>query len=152
MGDGVRVVGVAQNSDALLMTNAQQTQGTLSQSTALQQVLQGAQAVFAEPGSSGISADLSNFWQAWDGISQDPSNPAPRTQVVDLAQNLASDFQQAAQQLAQPAGQRAGAGDVVGGPGQHHAPAGGTLNKQIAAVAGSGSPGQRLDRPAQPAR
>src|ERR1700728_1972898 len=46
VGDGVRVVGVSQNSDGLLATNAMQTQGVLAQSTALQQVLQGAQSVF----------------------------------------------------------------------------------------------------------
>ncbi len=99
VGDGVRVVGVSQNGDGLLATNAQQSQGVLAQSSALQQVLQGAQAVFPEPSSAGISADLSTFWQSWDAISQNPSNPAPRTAVVDLAQSLASDFQQASQQL-----------------------------------------------------
>jgi len=99
VGDGVRTVAVTQNSDQLLATNAQQSQGLLSQSTALQQILQGAQAVFPEPSSSGIAADLSSFWQSWDAIAQNPSNLPPRTQVVDLAQNLVSDFQQAATQL-----------------------------------------------------
>ncbi len=99
VGDGVRVDGVTQNTDGLLATNALQTQGVLSQSTALQQILQGAQSAFPVSSSAGIASDLSSFWQSWDAISQDPSNPAPRTQVVDLAQNLVSDFQQASQQL-----------------------------------------------------
>ncbi|HUY22917.1 MAG TPA: flagellar hook-associated protein FlgK [Acidimicrobiales bacterium] len=99
VGDGVRTVGVTQSNDGLLATNALQTQGALSQSTALQQVLQGAQGVFPEPSSSGIAADLSSFWQSWDAISQNPSNLAPRTETVALAQNLVSDLQQAAQQL-----------------------------------------------------
>lgn len=99
VGDGVRVVAVTQNSDGLLATNAQQTQGILSQSSALQQVLQAAQAVFPVSGSSGIASDLSSFWQAWDAIAQNPSSPAPRTEVVDDAQNLVSDFQQASQQI-----------------------------------------------------
>src|SRR5580692_5554754 len=135
VGDGVRVAGVTQNNDGLLTTNALQSQAVLAQSTSLQQVLQGAQAVFPEPGSSGISADLSAFWQSWDAVSQDPSNPAPRTQVVDLAQNLASDFQQAAQQLgnlqgnaqAQVTSSVAQANTML----QQVA----TLNKQIVAVA-----------------
>jgi flagellar hook-associated protein 1 len=99
VGDGVRVVGVTQNSDGLLATNALQTQGVLSQSTALQQILQGAQSVFPVSTSSGIASDLSSFWQSWDAISQDPSNAAPRTQVIDDAQNLVSDFQQASAQI-----------------------------------------------------
>ncbi|HVC71224.1 MAG TPA: flagellar hook-associated protein FlgK [Acidimicrobiales bacterium] len=144
VGDGVRVVGVTQNTDGLLITNAQQSRAVLSQSTSLQQVLQGAESVFPEPGSSGISADLASFWQAWDGISQDPSNPAPRTQVVDLAQNLASDFQQAAEQLgnlqsnaqAQVSSQVAQANTMLRQVA--------SLNTQIAAVNGSGSPANAL--------
>jgi flagellar hook-associated protein 1 len=99
VGDGVLVTGVTQNTDGLLATNALQTQGVLSQSTALQQILQGAQSVFPVSTTSGIAPDLSSFWQSWDAISQDPSNPAPRTEVVDAAQNLVSDFQEASQQL-----------------------------------------------------
>jgi flagellar hook-associated protein 1 len=99
VGDGVRVAGVTQNSDGLLATNALQTQGVLSQSTSLQQILQGAQSVFPVSTTSGISADLTTFWQSWDAISQNPSSAAPRTEVIDDAQNLVSDFQQASQEL-----------------------------------------------------
>lgn len=99
VGDGVSVTGIDQNGDSLLMTNVLQSQGALSQSTALQQVLQGVEAAFPEPNGSGIANDLSTFWQSWDAVAQDPSNPAPRAQVVDLAQNLATDFNQASTQL-----------------------------------------------------
>ncbi|HXQ62582.1 MAG TPA: flagellar hook-associated protein FlgK [Acidimicrobiales bacterium] len=144
VGDGVRVVGVAQNGDGLLATNAQQSQGVLAQSTSLQQVLQGAQAVFPEPSSSGISADLSTFWQSWDAISQDPSNPAPRTAVVDLAQSLASDFQQASQQLSnlQSNAQAQVASSVSSANTMLQQVA--TLNGQITTTEGSGAPANAL--------
>ncbi len=144
VGDGVRVVGVSQNGDGLLATNAQQSQGVLSQSTALQQVLQGAQAVFPEPSSAGISADLSTFWQSWDAISQDPSNPAPRTAVVDLAQSLASDFQQASQQLSnlQTNAQAQVTTSVASANTMLQQVA--TLNGQITATEGSGAPANAL--------
>jgi len=144
VGDGVRVVGVSQNGDGLLATNAQQSQGVLSQSTSLQEVLQGAQAVFPEPSSSGISADLSTFWQSWDAISQDPSNPAPRTAVVDLAQSLASDFQQASQQLSnlQSNAQSQVTTSVATANTMLQQVA--TLNGQITTTEGSGAPANAL--------
>ena len=144
VGDGVRTVAVTQNNDGLLATNALQTQGTLSQSTSLQQILQGAQAVFPEPSSSGISADLSTFWQSWDAITQDPSNPAPRTEVVALAQNLVSDFQQASQQLnnLQDNAQSQVSSSVAQANTLLKQVA--TLNGQITAVEGSGSPANSL--------
>lgn len=144
VGDGVRTVGVLQNTDGLLATNAQQTQGILSQTTSLQQILQGAQAVFPEPSASGISADLSSFWQSWDAVSQDPANPAPRTQVVDLAQNLVSDFQQASQQLGnlQTNAQTQVASSVTQVNSLLAQAA--TLNQKIGATQGSGSPANSL--------
>ena len=144
VGDGVRVDGVTQNTDGLLATNALQTQGVLSQSTSLQQILQGAQSVFPVSSSSGISADLSTFWQSWDAISQDPSNPAPRTQVVDLAQNLVSDFQQASQQLTnlQSNAQTQVTTSVTQANSLLQQVA--TLNGQIGATEGGGSPANSL--------
>jgi flagellar hook-associated protein 1 FlgK len=144
VGDGVRVVGVSQNGDQLLTTNAQQSQGILAQSTALQQILQGAQAAFPEPSSSGISADLSSFWQSWDAISQDPSNPAPRTEVVDMAENLSSDFQQASQQIAnlQDNAQASVTSSVSQANTMLQQVA--TLNGQITAIQGSGTTANSL--------
>jgi len=144
VGDGVRVDAVTQNSDGLLATNALQTQGVLSQSTALQQILQGAQSAFPVSGSSGIASDLSSFWQSWDAISQNPSDPAPRTQVVDLAQNLVSDFQQASQQLtnlqSNAQSQVATSVTQVNSILKQMA----TLNGEIGATEGGGSPANSL--------
>jgi flagellar hook-associated protein 1 len=144
VGDGVRVVGVSQNSDGLLATNAMQTQGVLAQSTALQQVLQGAQSVFPVSTTSGIAADLSTFWQSWDAISQNPSSTAPRTAVVDDAQNLVSDFQEASQQISnlQTNAQDQLATSVSQANTMLAQVA--TLNGEIGATEGSGSPANAL--------
>ena len=99
VGDGVRVTSVTQTGDTLLLSNAQQAGAALAQSTALQQVLQQAQFSFQEPSSSGLSSDLSKFWQSWDQVASNPSDPAGRQSVVDLAQNVATDLQQASAQL-----------------------------------------------------
>lgn len=99
VGGGVRVASVSQVSDSLLVTNAQQTSGALAQGSALQQVLQQAQLAFQEPSSNGMSNDLANFWQSWDAIASNPSDPAARIQTIDQAQTVATDLQQANTQL-----------------------------------------------------
>lgn len=144
VGDGVRVTGVVQNADQLLATTAQQTQGVLSQSTALQQILQGAQSVLPEPSSSGIGAALSSFWQAWDAVNQDPSNPAPRTQIVDLAQNLVADFQQASSQLSALQGNAESQVSSAVGTVNTELAQVASLNVQIGATQGSGGPANSL--------
>ncbi len=99
IGGGVRVAGISQSGDWLLTANAQQTQGGLSQLSALQQVLQTTQSAFQEPSTTGLSAALSNFWQSWDSVAQNPSDPAARTDVLGAAQTVTSDLNSAAQQL-----------------------------------------------------
>jgi flagellar hook-associated protein 1 FlgK len=105
VGDGVRVATIAQTPDQLARTADQQAKGTLASSTALQQVLTEVQDAFPEPNSGqGISNQLASFWSSWDAITQDPSSPAPYTQVVDEAQGLATSLQQASQTITQAAG------------------------------------------------
>jgi len=101
-GDGVRVATIAQAPDQLAEAANQQAQGALAQSSALQQVLTEVQNAFPEPNSGqGISNQLATFWSSWDAINQDPSNPAPYTQVVDEAQGLATSLNQASAALTQ---------------------------------------------------
>lgn len=100
VGDGTRVTSVTQTGDTLLVSNAQQAQASLAQSSALQQVLQQAQLSFQEPSTSGLAQALSAFWQSWDQVASNPSGPAGRQQVVDNAQNVATDLQQASAQMA----------------------------------------------------
>lgn len=101
VGGGVQVTGVTQAPDGLLAASAQQANGALAQSTALQQVLSQAQTAFPEPSSTGFGAQLSAFWQSWDAVAQNPSALAPRTEVVTAAQNLAVSLQQASSQITQ---------------------------------------------------
>jgi flagellar hook-associated protein 1 FlgK len=139
VGGGVQVSSVSQASDGLLQTNVQQTSGALAQSATLQQVLTGAQSVFPEPGSNGLSAQLSSFWQAWDGIVQDPSASAPRAQVVALAQNIATTLNQSDAQITQlQTNAQSQLGSAVGATNTLLAQVAG-LNTQIVAAKGAGA-------------
>jgi len=139
IGGGARVDSVTQANDGLLQANAAQTTGALAQATALQQVLSSAQGIFPEPGSNGISAQLSSFWQAWDTLAQDPSNPAGSTQVVNLAHNLTTALSQASGQLTQlQTSAQSQLGSVVGQTNNVLAQVA-QLNTQIVASKGAGA-------------
>ncbi len=102
VGSGVEVLGISQVPAQLAQTVDNQAQANLAQATARQQVLQQIQSLFPEPNGSGaISSQLASFWNAWDAIDQNPTSPAPYTQVVEQAQGLATTFNQTAQELAQ---------------------------------------------------
>jgi flagellar hook-associated protein 1 FlgK len=158
VGNGVQVTSIGQVTNALLSANNLQAQGALQALTASQQVLTAIQDVFplgqSAPASStqgstntSIAGQLANFWNSFDAIAQDPSALAPRSQVVDQAQGLATSLNEAATQLSQLAtntvGQLQGQLGQVNGLLQQAA----QLNEQIVATqGGGGSPNQLVDQ------
>lgn len=94
-GYGSRVATISQAGDQLLTNSSLQASASLAQSTALQQVLSQAQLAFQNSTTGGLTTDLSSFWQSWDAVASNPTDAAARQQVVDGAQNLISDLQQA---------------------------------------------------------
>lgn len=48
--------------------------------------------IFGEPGKSGISTNLNEFWSAWGDLSNDPENESARMVVVDKAVALGKNF------------------------------------------------------------
>lgn len=147
VGGGVRATSISQASDGLLAANAQQASGALAQSTALQQVLQQAQLAFQEPSSSGLAADLSNFWQSWDQIAQNPTDPAARLDVVDGAQGLVNDFQQASSQLTTTSKEAASQLSTVVGKTNNLLSQVANLNQQIVVTkSGGGSANSLIDQ------
>ncbi len=105
VGAGVWMAGVDQAGSALLTAGARAASAAAAQMQATSTVLSGVTAAFPEPSSTGLAAQLATFWSAWDGIGNAPSQPAPRTQVVDLAQNLVTTLHSASAQIASAQGQ-----------------------------------------------
>lgn len=144
VGDGVRVADVGQAGDSLLMVNAQQAQGAQSYATATQQVLQSVQSAFPDLSSGGLSSDLSSFWQSWDAVAQNPTDPTAREGVIASAQTVVSDLHQLNQQLttmqANTQSQLSGAVGQSNVLLQQLA----TLNKQIVTTIGSGESANSL--------
>jgi flagellar hook-associated protein FlgK len=102
VGSGVEVASISQVANAVLAATALAGQSSLAYASTAQQIAQSIQEVFPEPnGSSGISTQLSNFWNSWDQIAADPTALAPRTEVVAQAQSLATSINLTATDLSQ---------------------------------------------------
>ena len=101
IGAGVTVLNVTQATDAVLSADNLSATAAAAGSSALQQTLSAVQSIFPEPGSNGLQSQLSTFWSSWDAIATNPSETAPRTEVIDQAENIASTLNQATTQLTQ---------------------------------------------------
>lgn len=101
IGTGVNVAGINRLTDSFTTTQlrtalAQQAAGTVTRDTTAQ-----IEAIFDEMSGHGISSLLSQFWSSWQDLSNAPTDPGARTNVVARAQALSSALQQSASQLAQ---------------------------------------------------
>jgi flagellar hook-associated protein 1 len=156
VGGGVEVNEISQATNSMLSANNWQAQGALSSLTSLQSVLGTIQNVFpigqttSSSGAStttntGLAGQLANFWNAWDGIAQDPSGTAPRTDVIDDAQGIATTLQEASTQLSQISAN--GVTQLSDQVGQVNTLLGqvASLNQQIDTVVGAGANPDSLD-------
>jgi flagellar hook-associated protein 1 len=107
-GTGVEVTGISQASDTLLNTQIQSENSVNSSLTAQQTALQNAETYLNEtitnnntgttsPG--GLTADISNLFNAFQSVSTDPTDPTQRQALVAGAQNLTTEFNQVSSQL-----------------------------------------------------
>jgi flagellar hook-associated protein 1 len=98
MGTGVVLDQIQSLRDPILeiqLNQETQQQSSLNaQLTQLQQIQTG-----FSGSNSGIGADISNFFNALEQLSPDPSNLALRQSVLTAAGNLATDFNTAANNL-----------------------------------------------------
>lgn len=101
IGSGVTIESVQQIQNSLLNGSMQNAQAGLGQYQSLASALQGVQQAFPEPGANGISAAMSDFFNAWSGLSANPSSYAAKLAVQQAAQTLTSRVQGTYQQLQQ---------------------------------------------------
>ncbi len=61
---------------------------------AQEQALEKAELMLGDSESSGLSSAMSEFWNAWQGLSNNPSGVAERTSLISAGQYLATTFNQ----------------------------------------------------------
>jgi flagellar hook-associated protein 1 FlgK len=142
LGQGVDVTTISRIRDQFLDSSYRnqnaQTSGNNTASTLLGQV----QAALAEPGGSGLSSALNQFWTSWSGLQSNPSNQGAMSAVLGAGQTVAQSLNTLSGELStlesQVNGQYTTLTDPTTGPVATDAKQIASLNVQIAAAQTSG--------------
>jgi len=92
-GIGVTAESVTRARASYLDSIYRQTAADSGLYTTSQNYLSAVQSLFGEPGSSGLSATMNQFFSDWQTLSQNPSDPAFQTTVQQDGEALASQIQ-----------------------------------------------------------
>jgi flagellar hook-associated protein 1 FlgK len=92
LGRGVNVDQVAQSSDRLIENRLMQEKSSLSSSSEMEKYMQVLEGYFNENSDTGISTMLSDFWNGWYDISNNPSGTAERSSLYENSTLLAEQF------------------------------------------------------------
>jgi flagellar hook-associated protein 1 FlgK len=87
-GNGVRVADVARLRDSFLETRGHQEHGTDARLTETNKLYAGLEDLFGEPTDTGIQSQLSQLWNAWHDVSNQPGDLAARSQLLQRAGTL----------------------------------------------------------------
>ena len=101
VGGGVDVTGLTRVRDDFLEARAQQQHASNASMSTTQQVYADIETTFGEPSESALQKQMSDFWNAWDEVANDPAAPAPRSELLEQADGLAGSFNSVAGRLTQ---------------------------------------------------
>src|SRR6267378_682196 len=101
LGTGVEVKEINRSRDTFAdyqMRNQLTSQGKWdARSAALTQI----EAVVNEPSATGLSAQMTKYWSAWQEVSNSPSDSAVRANLIEQGKALADSFQNSMKSLVQ---------------------------------------------------
>jgi len=101
LGTGVNVVGIQQIHDNLLDRSLRQGYSDFSQWEAIDGSLQSLENIFGDTSSSTTLGDmLTEFWNSWQDLADDPENLTARSALRQNAQSLCSEFNRLHNQFA----------------------------------------------------
>ena len=99
VGSGVSASSISRVRDAFVDVQLRQETARSGSWSARSTELQRLQDTFPEPGTSGLGASLTRFWNSWQDLSADPGSSAARSAVLQQAAGLATDLNRAATQV-----------------------------------------------------
>jgi len=101
MGRGVDVDEVTQSSDRFIEKRLMQEKSSLSSSSEMEKYLQVLEGYFNETSDTGVSTMLSDFWNGWYDISNNPSGSAERSSLYEQSTLLSEQFNELGNDLTQ---------------------------------------------------
>jgi flagellar hook-associated protein 1 FlgK len=99
LGTGVSATAFTRIRNEYLDAQYRTRNAALGASTTQTNELTQAQSAFDEPSSSSIASQLSAFWSAWSGLSNDPTSEAAKVAVVSAGKQLAATMKEVDGQL-----------------------------------------------------
>ena len=88
LGHGVDVVGFRRIRDTFIDAQYRAQNTNLADWKARAETLDNAELSLAEPGETGINAQLTKFWKSWSDLANSPNDDAAKQAVVQQAQGL----------------------------------------------------------------
>ncbi|ROQ37331.1 flagellar hook-associated protein 1 FlgK [Frondihabitans sp. PhB188] len=88
IGQGVSIDGYARIGDAALDTQVRTTASSAGYGTVRSSVLSTLEGSLNEPGSTGLSSQLSKMWSAWGDMSNSPDSAAAASTLIGQAQSI----------------------------------------------------------------
>ena len=150
LGTGVDVDGFARARDKFLdlqyRTQAMRLGGLAARVEGMETI----EGALAEPSETGISQELQTYWSAWEGLANNPEDPASRQAVVEAGKALATSLGELNGQLTEAAEVAEAQFQAIAGEGgevEQMAKEIALLNGAIRSATTSGSePNDLLDR------
>ncbi len=101
MGTGVSVDSIVQITNSFIETRLQQGKTDLSAMQEKETYLGVLEGIFNESSGTGLSAQLSDFWNSWQDLSNNPSGLAERSVVFERGAQLSQTFKDLSEDLSQ---------------------------------------------------
>ena len=98
-GAGVKVDDIERATDRFLQVRSLQEHASESSLQQTTSILGRVELAFNEPSDTGLQAQLSDFWSAWDDVANNPADLATRTQLLQKAQTVTAGFRKVATDL-----------------------------------------------------
>ena len=101
MGRGVEVDTIAQYSDQLIENRLNQEKSNMSSTSEMEKYMQVLEGLFNENSDTSISTMLSDFWNGWYDISNNPTGTSERILLYEHSSLIAEQFNTLASDLTQ---------------------------------------------------
>jgi flagellar hook-associated protein 1 FlgK len=101
LGQGVTVTQIQRQADTFIENMLQQRQSDLSTTSEKATYMGTLETVFSESSSAGLSTQMSNFWNAWQDLSNNPSGSAERDTLCERGNLLCQAFSNASDEMDQ---------------------------------------------------